>query len=388
MHCRLHLLARADLTPHSSHAILIDALRAAAALEVAAAHLRALAFPGYKLVREPTWWFQVLALLTGFAHQAVVVFFVISGYLVGGSLLNRLGQPHCMRDYAIDRATRLWTVLLPTFCACLCVGLALGQLQPLTIDFASASPYSLSTLLANLFGLQTLAAPQFAGNFPLWSLANETWYYILFPLLVVSWTARDHLRRLLGAASALSIAVVLPSAMVLYFSIWLLGAAASRWRLDTDHKVRAFLLALLLGVSITERLFGNNDDLTSASFLQDGLLSVCCVLVLASVQGQPVGPLLHAIAPLADRLARCAFTLYVIHVPLIMAVLQVIRSGARLAPDNALHGLLYLALLASLVGLAYLFHLPFEGKTSAVRAAVKTALARRLCWRIAAKELK
>ena len=49
----------------------------------------------------------------------------------------------------------------------------------------SVAPRSVTAFIGNMFGLQTILVPSFGGNFPLWSLANETWYYILFPLLVL-----------------------------------------------------------------------------------------------------------------------------------------------------------------------------------------------------------
>jgi peptidoglycan/LPS O-acetylase OafA/YrhL len=82
---------------------------------VAAAHLRAECSPACAEHGRSALWYQVLAFFTGFAHQAVLVFFLISGWLVGGSLLNKLGQPDALLSYAIDRITRLWTVLMPTF---------------------------------------------------------------------------------------------------------------------------------------------------------------------------------------------------------------------------------------------------------------------------------
>ena len=70
--------------------LLIALMRGLAALQVAAAHLRAEMFPGLRDVGHPAVHYQVLAFATGFAHQAVVVFFLISGWLVGGSLLDKL----------------------------------------------------------------------------------------------------------------------------------------------------------------------------------------------------------------------------------------------------------------------------------------------------------
>lgn len=58
------------------------------------------------------WWF-----LTGFesGHQAVVGFFVLSGYLVGGAVLSRIREPRpFLKDYYLHRFTRVYVVLIPT----------------------------------------------------------------------------------------------------------------------------------------------------------------------------------------------------------------------------------------------------------------------------------
>ena len=82
---RLRLLPESQLGEDSYHSILISALRGLAALQVAAAHLRAEFFPGLRSLENPMLWYQALSFFTGFAHQAVLVFFLISGYLVGGT---------------------------------------------------------------------------------------------------------------------------------------------------------------------------------------------------------------------------------------------------------------------------------------------------------------
>jgi peptidoglycan/LPS O-acetylase OafA/YrhL len=154
----IRFLKESQLGEDSLHSLLISLLRGLAAIEVAAAHLRAGFFPGLRTLDNPALWYQGLSFLTGFAHQAVVVFFLISGWLVGGSLLNKLGQPRAIKSYAIDRVTRLWTVLLPTFVLILASGIVTGVIDPHAPDFSRVNDYSVTALLGNLFG------PTFRGS--------------------------------------------------------------------------------------------------------------------------------------------------------------------------------------------------------------------------------
>ena len=95
------------------------------------------------------------------------------------------------RKYLIQRTARLWIVLIPA--------LVIGGLLDCAGRFWLHSPVYLGTqgnhsiqgdvaqwlepqvLLGNLAFLQGTYSHTFGSNGPLWSLANEFWYYIWFP---------------------------------------------------------------------------------------------------------------------------------------------------------------------------------------------------------------
>lgn len=141
---RICLLDRTNLNESYQHSVLISALRTIAALQVVAAHLRGELFPSLKTVADPSLWYQGLAFFTGFSHIAVVIFFLLSGWLVGGSLLNKLGEPNCMMSYAIDRLTRMWIVLVPAFVLTLAIGTITQTVDPGRISYAPDNEYSWS----------------------------------------------------------------------------------------------------------------------------------------------------------------------------------------------------------------------------------------------------
>ena len=373
---RFRLLQHSQLGEDSYHSLLISLLRGLAALQVAAAHLRNEFMPSMRSIEDPALWYQGLAFATGFAHQAVVVFFLISGWLVGGSLLNKMDQPHALRSYAIDRISRLWTVLIPTFMLIVALGILSGAVDPRSADFARENAYSWAAFGGNLAGLQTIAVPQFGGNYPLWSLANESWYYLMFPLLVLYMDGR---RRLLCGAGMLLCAFVLPFEITLYFTIWLLGAAFSRIRLDCGAVTRVVLVLLLAALSIYFRLKGKNDDLVLASFGQDLLLSLVFLPLLSSTVIRPAlaAPRIAPLRKWADWLSSFSFTLYVVHVPvlgLLRWLGQHLFGVDKLGADSALDLLLYLAMLTIVVGFSYGFYRLFEARTGQVRRALKKML--------------
>lgn len=375
---KLDVLKQSNLQDDYCHSMLISLLRGLAALEVAAAHLRAQVFPGFSTIAHPTIWFQGLAFFTGFAHQAVVIFFLLSGWLVGGSLLNKMGELDAIRHYAIDRMTRLWIVLIPTFVAIVLFGLAGGTLSPSRFDFSGSNAYSMASLLGNLVGLQKIVVPPFGGNFPLWSLSNETWYYVLFPLLVVLFRTTSMATRLVTLVSVIAIARVLSVDIMVYFLLWLLGAGFSRIRISTNAAVRLLLLFAFAIVSILFRLKGKNNDLDLAAFGQDLVFSVSFLLFLVSIQFKlpSRSRLVERSNQIGKFFANFSFTLYVLHIPLIGAILYFSRpyfDHNRLQQDNLGHLGLYVAMNAAIVLAAYLFYIPFEANTYRLRRQLKKA---------------
>lgn len=364
------------------HSIVISLLRGLAALIVAAAHLRSEMYPGLRTVADPSLWFQGFAFATGFAHQAVLMFFVISGWLVGGSLLNKMGQPGAVTNYAIDRATRLWTVLIPTFGLTLLFGLATGVLLPGSIDWSAVNEFSALSFAGNLLGLQRVLLDDFGGNYALWSLANETWYYVLFPLLVVLFTARRTTSRIASGAALVVAVVLLPVEIILYFSIWLLGVAFSRVRIECGASVRWAWLAMLVVASSYFRLTGDNDRFDQTTLGMDLTLSLMLLALLSSLQfsAGPASKLAQPLARIGKFFAEFSFSLYVLHLPLIFLLKHVALTqfGLRqLSPSEPLHFAVYLGMLATLLLGAYLSYLLFESQTYRIRRIVKDLVARR-----------
>ena len=373
-----HWQRQSQLSEDSMQSLLMNLLRGVASLQVAAAHLRAEIYPGVRELDEPGLVYMALAFFTGFAHQAVMVFFLISGWLVGGSLLNKIGQTGALRSYAIDRATRLWTVLVPTFFIMIGIGLITGAAALEPAGLSAPGEFSAGTFIGNVLGLQTIVVERFGGNYPLWSLANETWYYIQFPLLLLIFTGRGLLQQAACAALLALTFAWLPYVMNLYFGIWLLGAAFSRIRVDSSFGARMLLLAAAVGVSVYYRVNGVNDDILPESFGQD-LICTLPVVVLLAAMNKPVGPsvFLQRVGRFGKWLSEFSFTLYVLHVPVIDLLQHIGRTQfgrEKLDPASAADFAIYFAMLAILMGTGYLSYLLFERNTYRVRRFAKRLL--------------
>lgn len=163
-------------------------------------------------IKSPTIFDRMFYLTTGLGHQAVMVFFVLSGYLVGGSVLTayQSGRWSWM-NYTLRRMSRLWMVLLPALVLTLVLDSVGRHFFPLGYEgkfqaicnsvptLAKPDNLQATTFLGNALFLQNIEVPILGTNGPLWSLANEFWYYMFFPLLCGVWFMRSWAGRFLFA---------------------------------------------------------------------------------------------------------------------------------------------------------------------------------------------
>lgn len=173
--------------------IWLDFARGISAILVCAGLLRAATFTDYSDLGAGRTIMMPFYFMTSLGHEAVMIFSVLSGFLVGGSVLRKRNE-FSVHVYTLARCSRLYTVLIPSLIFTFLIDRVLGFYCPDVLngeyfDQLHSGPVgpsdyssSISTLLSNLLFLQTNVSPVFGTNGPLWSLANEFWYFVLFPL--------------------------------------------------------------------------------------------------------------------------------------------------------------------------------------------------------------
>jgi hypothetical protein len=80
------------------------------------------------------------------------------------------------------------------------------------------------SFFGNIFFLQTISVPIYGSNFPLWSIANEFWYYLLFPLILSVFLIRGVMQNIVSMILVIAILVALPKLLIFQGLSWLLGA--------------------------------------------------------------------------------------------------------------------------------------------------------------------
>jgi peptidoglycan/LPS O-acetylase OafA/YrhL len=107
---------------------LMDGMRAPAAMTVLISHERNILFLDATAALSAPWKFFYF--VTGFGHQAVMIFFVLSGYWITKTVTRRSAKGgFAWSDYAIGRLSRLWIVLIPCCSAVFSTALGGTELQ-------------------------------------------------------------------------------------------------------------------------------------------------------------------------------------------------------------------------------------------------------------------
>src|SRR5262249_53262489 len=123
--------------------------------------------------------------------------------------------------------------------------------QPL-LDLGLTAPLqdlTLRTFVGNLLFLQTIFCTTFGSNGPLWSLSNEFWYYVLFPLgfgAVAALVGKRFRSALTLLVLAAAVCFFLDAAKWAGFAIWLAGFALVILYARTALRSRSVAIVMLL----------------------------------------------------------------------------------------------------------------------------------------------
>lgn len=175
----------------------LDGLRGIAAIYVLVHHARlALTqsyYNGLNLHPEKYEWYdKVMVYFFGifkFGHEAVIVFFVLSGFLIH---LKQAKPDYNFEDFKIikyiqKRIIRIYPTLLVSLLLCF----LFDYTKYLFIEDISTSifsKYNVYNFVCNFFLIPD--SPAWGNNSPIWSLKHEWFFYIIYPLLL--WLAQKH----------------------------------------------------------------------------------------------------------------------------------------------------------------------------------------------------
>ncbi len=284
---------------------------------------------------EPWTWLKYtpLRLLVSSGPPAVVLFFALSGFVLSMPFLRARRQPG-YAEFAIKRVCRIW----PPFAFAILVSVALYALvQPSLIPALSAwfnevlwtRPLSVDYVARNL--MMTGLHDDMTLDLVMWSLVHELRISLIFPILFLltrRWPAATFAATLLGGiactaalagsdASNLAMSLVDTGRFVVLFVAGILIAGhmeairSAASRLPSWAIPAAWLVGIGLLMAPGPSVFAYYNFVWGAG----------AVLLLAVVVGSPASDRVLSAAPLV-WLGKVSYSLYLIHVPLLVAAVH------------------------------------------------------------------
>jgi peptidoglycan/LPS O-acetylase OafA/YrhL len=373
------------LVPKGFSSSTFDLLRWIAAAYVVIFHLRPVLFQGISNLHNPGALVKVLYAATSLGYQFVMLFFVLSGYLIASSVLRSMSEgTWSWKVYLVNRLVRLWIVLLPALI--LSVFLARVEIARFHNPGVFQVDMTWRAFIGNLFFLQGILVPDFAQNLPLWSLAYEFWYYILFPCMILMVLSKRWVSRIIYGLLFFSIAVFLGKNIMLYFVIWLLGAALAvlPHRQLSRRATKLFWIPLTLGVLVIALVIGKvynstlhvpNFDMVEG-FPPNVLVSMVFLGLLYIVLHNFNHPSKNSrFIKVSSGLANISYTLYLTHYPIVNLIRVWLGNGEwGTWTPNTLHLFWGIGIFSVILLYAYGVAGLTEAHTSAVRKVVLRVL--------------
>lgn len=281
--------------------------------------------------------FLPLAIAAHVGWVGVQLFFVLSGFLITGNLLDSRGDRHYFRNFWIRRVLRIFPLYYATLAVALLVVIASGR---------PAAPGEVWLwLFLNNWTQPFSGSPNGFAHF--WSLAVEEQFYLLWPLVVARLGARSlayfcMFTVLVALASRVVLkSLAAPDATLYMFTICRMDALAigamaaivqrhAQARAWLQRHMTAILCAgcaLLLFGALFSKVYDTNDLLTQ--LLGYPLLAAvfAAAILLVSAEGPGLELLKRMLSPDWLRsIGRYSFAMYVFHLPLTIALAPALQS--------------------------------------------------------------
>jgi peptidoglycan/LPS O-acetylase OafA/YrhL len=340
----------------------LDGIRGLAALFVVLNHIFERAWPGYPANHAPFWAAWMI-----YGRFAVIIFIALSGFSLGLGPARSGWRIKSIATYAHRRAWRI----LPPYWAALVFSLLVTWYvlaQP-----GSAVPNGKSVVVYGLL-VQDAFSSVGSPNRAFWSIAIEVQLYVLLPLLLLL-VRRVSARAMVGLVAAIVVTIGLlgphvplinialvkftPDLAVL-FAVGLLAAGIvtagehTRSRPWAGYALAATVPVIAL-MAVKGAMWSNLNlfwlDLAWAPAVG------CFLAAIATSRPRPVVRFLDSLLP--RSLGSCSYSLYLTHMPIVIAVSYGLVLG-RVATGTPTFFVLAVILLPVTVCFARLFAAAFE----------------------------
>lgn len=291
-------------------------------------------------------------------HEAVLAFFVISGFLVGGRGLERMMNKGFDKvQYVIDRTARIGIPLLAALAFCIITYEIVGQ------------DYSLFTAVGNLFSLQGIFCESFIS--PLWSLSYEVWFYVFLFGMSLGFE-----RRYISIIVIALCVLVFTQLDAIYFLIWLMGAFAYLCRPQKGNKVIALVAFVAILISMALSIMSSDSKSIALPWKPDYrvmevFVSIAmCVFIQQIILFSPKSKISVNANKVFSYLAGFSYTLYLTHRITLLLVFKFLYEEGK-AEFTIITVLQHLSIIAICLFVSWLVYLISEKHTNAVKNIIK-----------------
>ncbi len=288
----------------------LETLRAISAVIVVIAHSFQIFISGYHPYE-----FYYAGLL---AQASVMMFFVLSGLLIGLSINNNISRNGGFFDvlgYAKSRLIRIYPPLIISLIVTIILSFTVIYLFGVTSGYSSPHKYlqghnfsfEAKEYLATITFTNMFTYRQVASNGALWSLPFEAWLYFVAGMIM--------LRSWFSVSIAIVLLILLSNAnqnFVVFASVWGLSFALSPL-VFSGSRMKAILAIVLSALSALiyfklwhQSATSQKNDLYLYATLGFSFISIICLIIQLDVKIKVI-----------YFIARSSYTLYLLHYPMI-----------------------------------------------------------------------
>jgi peptidoglycan/LPS O-acetylase OafA/YrhL len=349
------------------HYYWLDLIRFLAAFIVVLSHLRGSSFVEFGMLPDSQK--NILTVIVyGFlrlGHESVLVFFVMSGFLVGGKTLRRtIEGTFNVKDYSIDRAVR---IMLPLIGALILIIIS---------NFIMGKDNDYVNILGNFFSLQGILVDPTIG--PLWSLSYEVWFYILFGGLCYFFIS-DQYNKFWPLLILIISFVVFTKLDFIYLLLWIIGVIIyfysptkiSTFRLSI-YLILTFIFMLGLQLSSGSRSINPSviDSILNRDVLQILFALFFSLSMIQIINIVPQKSTFIWIDKMGTKLALFSYTLYLTH-SVFIRLFEYVGFPKSKSINITSVSFFFLQIIICLIS-AYLIYLLFERHTDVVKKWIKS----------------
>ncbi|MDX1915691.1 MAG: acyltransferase family protein [Methylophilus sp.] len=258
-------------------------------------------------------------------HSAVMVFFILSGYLVAYAC-----EKNCMtkasykfEDYFLDRWSRIYSVLLMAIAITAIIDIAGSTFSPI-YDNPQLIPQDkyIVRLLVNVFSLQGIQGHriQFGSNPALWSIGYEFIYYMIFGLFYFRKTLFK--QRWLCYVLIVMILIISGWSIAIYSLIWLMGVFAYYINKLNYMSFKANSWAILAGIGVLNHLISYN-GITNNTIVNDLIFGFFVALLVCLNTKGFIGISARS-TKFNSFFAEFSYSVYAFHMPFVFLLCSIL----------------------------------------------------------------